>query len=148
MRGRFRGTAARLLVLLILPAGLAASGCGAFDDTVQATPKTSSRPSLNTMEASAVGDRLTLTAVVTGVSSSQSFTVQDADLPERGLLVLGPAAVRTQDLVTVTGVVDLFTYAGFRERFRLADHRVYHRFESRKVLIADEVRSWAGPRRS
>ncbi|MEU8230441.1 hypothetical protein AB0C12_12670 [Actinoplanes sp. NPDC048967] len=144
MAGRFGRAAARLSSALTLLACVTVSGCGAFDNTAQAAPESSSKPALDTMEASDVGDRLTVTAVVTGVSSPHSFTVYDADLPERGLLILSATPVRTQDLVTVTGSVVVFAFSRFQDGYDLGDRRVYHRFESRKALIADEVRTWAG----
>ncbi|GAA3939374.1 hypothetical protein [Actinoplanes auranticolor] len=147
MTGRFRGTATRLWAVLTLLACVAASGCGAFDKTEQAAPEPSRRPPLDTMQASDAGDQLTVTAVVTGVSSPRSFTVYDADLPEPGLLVLATTAVRAQDLVTVTGSVVVFTFTRFQDRYDLGDRRVYRRFESRKALVADEVRSWAASAR-
>ena len=147
MTGRLRGRATRLWAVLTLLTCVAASGCGVFDDTAKATPEPSRRPPLDTLQASEVGDRLTVTAVVTGVSSPRSFTVYDADLPEPGLLVLAATAVRAQDLVTVTGSVVLFTFTRFQDRYDLGDRRVYRRFESRKALIADEVRSWAASAR-
>lgn len=143
MARRLRTAMAKLLSAFTLLALLSASGCGASDDAAQVEPELSRRAPLNTMEASEVGDRLTVTAVVTGVSSPQSFTVYDADLPERGLLVLGATPVRTQDLVMVTGSVVLFTFSRFQDRYDLDDRRVYRRFESRRALIADEVRTWA-----
>jgi hypothetical protein len=145
MAERFRGKAVRTWSVLALLACVAASGCSAFDHAARATPEPSRPPPLDTMEASTVGDRLTVTASVTGVSSQQSFTVHDVDLPDRGLLVLAAAdpRVRVPDLVTVTGTVALFTFTGFRDPYDLGDVRVYQRFESRKVLVADAVRSWA-----
>jgi hypothetical protein len=145
MAERFRGKAVRIWSVLALLTCLAASGCSAFADTAPADPEPSRRPPLDTMEASTVGDRLTVTASVTGVSSQRSFTVHDVDLPDRGLLVLAEADARVgvPDLVTVTGTVALFTFTGFQSRYGLGDVRVYQRFESRKVLLADEVRSWA-----
>jgi hypothetical protein len=145
MAERFRGKAVRIWSLLALLACVAASGCSVFDDAAPAHPEQSRRPALDTMEASTVGDRLTITASVTGVSSRQSFTVHDVDLPDGGLLVLTEAVPRVgvPDLVTVSGTVALFTFTGFRHRYDLGDVRVYQRFESRKVLLADKVRSWA-----
>ncbi len=135
------GSSGRLAAwCLVLLACLSALACSSPDE---AAPEPSQRPPpLGTIAASEVGDRLILTASVTDVPSARSFVVRDADLPEEGLLVLGEAAVRVPVLVTVEGTVQRFAFELFRDRYGLTDPAAYRRFEGRKILVADEVRSY------
>lgn len=110
----------------------------------QPAPEPSRRPPPpNTIEASEIGDRLTITASVADVPPGRSFVIRDTDLPDDGLLVLGTAEVRVPALVTVEGTVQRFTFLAFGDRYELADPSAYRRFEGRKVMVADEIRSWA-----
>lgn len=117
-----------------------ASACSSSD---KATPEPSRGPLLNTIEASEVGDRLTVTASVADVLPGRSFVVRDVDLPDNGLLVLGQAQVRAPALVTVEGTIERFTFDRFGDRYELIDTAAFLRFEGRKVLVAEDIRSWA-----
>jgi hypothetical protein len=135
------GLSGRLAVWwLALLACFSATACSSPDE---ATPEPSRSPLLNTIEASEVGDRLTVTASVTDVLPGRSFVVRDVDLPDDGLLVLGEAQVRAPALVTAEGVIERFTFDRFRDRYELADAAAFLRFEDRKFLLAEDIRSWA-----
>jgi hypothetical protein len=135
------GPSRRLVVWwLALLACLSATACSSSED---ATPEPSRSPLSNTIEASEVGTRLTVTASVADVLPGRSFVVRDVDLPDDGLLVLGEARVRTPALVTVEGVIERFTYDRFRDRWKLTDAAAFLRFEGRKFLLAEDIRSWA-----
>jgi hypothetical protein len=128
---------------------LAVLGClslFACTSSDEATPEPSRPPPLNTIEASEVGDRLTLTASVADVPGEGSFVVRDADLPDEGLLVLSGAEVQVPALVTVEGTIERFAFDRFGERYGLTDAAAYRRFDGGKILVADEVRSWASAR--
>jgi hypothetical protein len=127
---------------LALVACLSLLACTSSDE---ATPDPSRPPPLNTIEASEVGDRLTVTASVAGVPEEGSFVVEDADLPDDGLLVLSEAEVQVPALVTVEGTIERFAFDRFSGRYGLTDAAAYRRFDGRKILVADQVRSWASP---
>jgi hypothetical protein len=129
---------------IALLACLALLACSSSDE---ATPEPSRRPPLDTIEASEVGDRLTVTASVADVPGAGSFVVRDVDLPDDGLLVLSEAEVQVPALVTVEGTIERFDLDRFSGRYGLTDAATYRRFEGRKILVADEVRSWAGTSR-
>jgi hypothetical protein len=126
---------------LVVLACLSVFACSSSDEP---TPEPSPSPPLNTIEASEVGDRLTVTASVADVPAGRSFVVRDVDLPDDGLLVLGESDVRVPALVTVVGTIERFTFDRFSDRYELTDAAAYRRFEGRKILVADDVRSWAG----
>jgi hypothetical protein len=90
-----------------------------------------------------VGDRVTVTAAVTAVLTTQSFVIDDVDLPERGLLVLGgPASgVHDRSLVTVRGTIQRFELDRMAEPNQLPADGGFARFEGRKVLLAESVQS-------
>ena len=137
------GPAGRLVARwLVLLACLPVFACSAPPEP-EPEPEPSRRAPQATIEASEVGDRLTVTASVADVPAGRSFVVRDADLPDQGLLVLGDAAVRVPALVTVEGTVERFAFDRFRDRYELTDAAAYRRFEGRKILVADEVRSWS-----
>lgn len=139
------GIAGRLVAwCLVFVTCLAVVACGSSE---KPTPEPSRRPPpMGTIEASEVGDRLTITASVTDVPAGRSFVVRDVDLPDEGLLVLGEAAVQAPALVTVEGTIERFTFDRFGDRYALTDPAFYRRFEGRKVLVADQIRSWAKTR--
>ncbi|GAA3347087.1 hypothetical protein GCM10020358_60550 [Amorphoplanes nipponensis] len=130
---------------LLLACCLLSGGCSPSDGDDPEPRPTQATTIMNTIEASDVGDRLTLTAVVVRVLTASSFVVHDVDLPDDGLLVLGGSltAMHPHDLVTVAGTIDLFAFDRFRERFSLGPASSYGLFEGRKVLVAHDVRSWA-----
>ena len=123
---------------------LALAGCDVSADP-EPEPMPSRSAPLDTIAAAAEGERIVLTAGVTGVLSDRAFVVGDVDLPDEGLLVLTPAAVdvAAPDLVTVDGVLRKFTFPAFRVPFGLVQAGPYEPFEGRKVLVAADVRSLA-----
>jgi hypothetical protein len=104
-------------------------------------PRPSPSAAFDTIAASEVGSRLVVTASVVAAPPGRAFVVRDADMPEQGLLVLGQTDVAASGLVTVEGTVDLFRFEVFSDRYELTDPAPYRRFEGRKVLVADTVRS-------
>lgn len=135
------GFAGRLVAwCLVLLTYFSVVACTSSDE---AAPEPSpGPPPVGTIAASEVGDRLIVTASVTDVPAGWSFVVRDVDLPEEGLLVLGRAEVRVPALVTVEGTVQRFAFDRFSDRYGLTDAASYRRFEGRKILVADEIRSW------
>ena len=137
------GFAGRLVAwCLVLLACVSVFACTSSVEEVAPEPSREPPAPVDTIAASEVGDRLTVTASVTEVPPGRAFVVRDADLPGEGLLVLGDAEVRVPVLVTVEGTVELFAFDRFRDRYELSDAASYRRFEDRKVLVADEARSW------
>lgn len=137
---RLRGTTLGLwLVLILALAPACRPGC-ARDD---AAPRPSPTALLDTVEASTVGTRLIVTAGVAEVLTPQSFVVEDADLPDQGLLVLSDARtdLHRHDLVTVYGAIDRFDYPRFASRLQLNGPGSYRPFEGRKILVAADVSS-------
>ncbi|WP_412751611.1 hypothetical protein [Krasilnikovia sp. M28-CT-15] len=137
--------AQRTMLVSLLLASCLLSGSCSLSGGDDPEPRPTRTTIMNTIEASDVGDRLTLTAVVVRVLTASSFVVHDVDLPDDGLLVLGGSltSMHPRDLVTVAGTIDIFTFERFRGRFVLAPAPSYDRFEGRKVLVAHDVRSWA-----
>lgn len=127
-----------LVMCLIL-----AAGCTSLANQDEPDPTPSVH--LDTVAAAGIGERLVVTASVADVLAGHAFVVQDVDLADQGLLVLGrvPADLAPTDLVTVGGTVELFTLARFGARYDLTDAARYQRFDGIKVLVADQVRSWA-----
>lgn len=128
---------ARCLVLLTC---FSAFACSSSDEV---TPEPRRSPPLGTIEASELGDQLTVTASVADLPVGHSFVVRDVDLPDDGLLVLGEADVRVPALVTVVGTIERFSFDRFRDRYQLAERPAYVRFEGRKILVAEKIHSWA-----
>lgn len=129
---------------------LAAGGCTIADGSRApgpgpARPHASSVTSLPSLPPHRVGDHVTITAAVTAVLATQLFVIDDADLPERGLLVLGgPASgVHDRSLVTVRGTIHRFELKRLAEPYQLPADGGFARFEGRKVLLAESVHSWA-----
>ncbi|MCM4083846.1 hypothetical protein [Paractinoplanes hotanensis] len=92
-----------------------------------------------------VGDPVVMTAVVVAVMTARAFVIADADLPDQGTLVLGvvPPGLEQRGLVTVRGVVDEFDFDRLSAPYGLERRERYTDFESRKVVVAHSVRSWA-----
>lgn len=109
------------------------------------TPTALPSGSLNTIKNSKVGDRLTITAALKAAISDQAFTVDDVDLPDQGLLVLGtlPDHARPKDLLTVRGTIAAFDFQNFAAIYGLDQEIRYRPFQDRKVVVADDVRSWS-----
>ncbi|WP_203789814.1 hypothetical protein [Paractinoplanes rishiriensis] len=82
---------------------------------------------------------------MTAVLTTQLFVIEDADLPERGLLVLGGpvSGLHDRSLVTVQGTIQRFELERLAEPYQLPADGDFARFEGRKVLLAESVRSWA-----
>ena len=125
---------------LVLLTGAAAS-CSAGYHPV---PAITANPSpsgvvLKTIANRAVGEHITLTAILSRVLNDEAFVVRDVDLPDQGLLVLGELPTRTSPpaLVTVTGVIAVHHPEDLLQDSALAD------FVDRKIVVADTVRSWA-----
>ena len=112
-------------------------------DSEPPEPKPERSVTVNTIARLRPGDRHVVTAGVGAVLAERAVVVRDVDLPEQGLLVLTATAtdLRAPVLVTVDGVIRLFTFDAFRVPFGLTDPAVYHPFEGRKVLVAGRVRS-------
>jgi hypothetical protein len=124
---------------------LTLTGCTLPWEHEPVEPKPSRTARLDTIAATAEGERLVVTASVGAVLGDRAFVVTDVDLPDQGLLVLTPAAVqlRAPDLVTVDGVVRRFTFPAFRVPFGLAEPLPYQPFEDRKAMVAADIRSYA-----
>nr|WP_221383132.1 hypothetical protein [Actinoplanes polyasparticus] len=92
-----------------------------------------------------VGDPIVMTAVVAAIMTARAFVIADADLPDQGTLVLGvvPPGLEQRSLVTVRGVVDEFGFDRLSTPYGLERRERYSDFESRKVVLAHTVRSWA-----
>jgi hypothetical protein len=129
------------LILALTPAAACTSDHGR-DDAASAPRRTVPR---DTIEATDVGARLIVTAIVAQVLTPQSFVVEDADLPEAGLLVLSEvrSKLSRHDLVTIDGSIDLFDYARFAERLTLTTRDAYREYDGQKVLVAVDVSSHA-----
>ena len=138
--GRSRSVPALLLVVFLL-----ASGCTGRDDEADVRPTHSAPP--DTIAATRVGARLTVTASVVRLLAARAFVVRDVDLPPDGLLVLGdrPSGLRTRDLVMARGTIQVFAFDRFGTTYQLADSAPFAPYAGRKVLVADLVRSWARP---
>lgn len=137
----------RRFVLMALIGCLATAGCHSSPEPPSPHLPSAPGPSgvlVDTIAARRVGDRLTTTAAVTSVLALRAFVIGDADLPDRGLLVLGgpPGGVRESSLVTVSGVIDRFEFDRFADRYGLQDPRRYDRFTDHKIMLADDVHSW------
>lgn len=117
------------------------TGCGLPWDSAPPEPKPERSTTLNTIARLQPGDHHVVTASVGSVLEERAFVVLDVDLPEQGLLVLTATAtdVRAPVLVTVDGVIRLFTFDAFRVPFGLTDPAVYRPYEGRKVLVAGDV---------
>jgi hypothetical protein len=139
-----RRTRQRALALLLLVVGLVTPACTSSHDEDH-DPRPTRNAVLDTIAASTVGDRLTVTAGVAQMPDKRSFIVRDVDLPDAGLLVLGvhPAGLRPNDLVTAEGTIALFRFEHFRSPYQLSDAAAYASFEGRKCLVSENVRSWA-----
>lgn len=140
----------RSLPAATLVACLTTAACGAAAESpspASRPPASAADPSapLNTIAQRDVGDRLTATALVASVITVHAFVIADIDLPDQGLLVLGGPAggVRPKSLVTVSGTVDRFDFDEFATAYGLEHRERYGRFAGRKVIVADQVRSWA-----
>jgi hypothetical protein len=109
------------------------------------TPGASAEAPVGTIARHDVGDRIIVTASVATVITTQSFVIGDADLPDRGVLVLGgpPTGVRSTSLVTVYGTIDRFEFGRFAGIYRLGSDDRYARFDGHKIVLAASVRSWA-----
>lgn len=138
------GWAAVLSALLLL-AACTSPNRGRDEQPTTPTPTASAGVPLKTIADSEIGDRLTVTAVLVSVISARSFVVEDADLPDRGLLALGqlPDQARPPDLLTLRGVIDTFEFDRLARTYGLVQDERYDTFRGRKILIADDVRSWA-----
>jgi hypothetical protein len=136
-----RPQSSSLVVLLMCL--IFATGCTSLTNPDEPDPTPT--PKLDTVAAAGIGERLVVTASVADVLAGHAFVVQDVDLADQGLLVLGraPADLAPTDLVTVGGTVELFTIAHFGPRYHLTDPARYQRFDGHKALVADQVRSWA-----
>lgn len=136
-----------LTVVTVVPC-LAAAACGGTAPPPAAPPSNaagSSGAPLNTLAARAVGDRLIATASVVSVITDHAFVISDADLPDRGVLVLGgtPGGIRLKSLVTVSGRIDRFAFDRFAAAYGLGSPGPFRRFDERKIIVADDVHSWA-----
>jgi hypothetical protein len=109
------------------------------------TPVAAPSVTLRTIADSPIGAGLTITAVLTAVLSERSFIVDDVDLPDQGLLVLGnlPDGAQPRDLLTVRGVIAAFDFEHFATTYDLDQEARYRPFHDRKILVAHDVRSWA-----
>jgi hypothetical protein len=134
----------QLLPTLLLLMCLLASACTTSSDDEDPVPPTRSAV-LDTIATTRLGQRLTLTASVDRLLETRAFVVRDVDLPPDGLLVLGdrPPGLRAPDLVRVQGMIQLFTFNGLGAAYHLTNAARYSRYERRKVLVADLIRSWA-----
>jgi hypothetical protein len=67
------------------------------------------------------------------------------DLPHRGLLIFGtmPPGLQPTDLVSVRGRIARFDFGAFAPRFALSEAKHYLPFDGHKVLIAEQIRSYA-----
>ena len=135
-----------LMSAATVPLGfVAVAGCTSAGAQEPASPAKSSATPLNTVARADVGAELTVTASVERVITVDAFVVGDQDLPAGGLLVFGVArpGLRPTDLVTVRGAVERFGFSTFAPRFALSDAERYRTFDGHKVLIAEEIRSYA-----
>ena len=143
--GRPCGWTAVLAALLLLLTACISPGRwhSAHPTTPASTASSTASPS--TIANSQVGDRLTVTAMLVSVISARSFVVGDADLPDQGLLALGhlPEHARPADLLTLRGVIDTFDFDRLAWTYGLVPDDGYDAFRGQKILIANDVRSWA-----
>jgi len=138
MQQHHRGRCSCATGLILLT--LTTSACSSDEPRPTTTPdRSSSSATLKTMANRVAGDHITLTARLVRVVNSQTFVVNDVDLPEQGLLVLGPLPAHAQPpaLLTVSGVI-----AVYRPDSPQPDSGL-ERFLDRKIVVADAVRSWA-----
>lgn len=129
-------TAAALVALLVT------SGCGRDRVTAPPRPVDTSPPS--TIARAQVGDRLIVTAAVEQIVDDAAIVVRDVDLTGGTLLVLTTEAGEASppELVTVEGIVVLFSYRDLAGRHRLGDPDGYGAFEGQKALAAVRVTLW------
>ncbi|WP_344646846.1 hypothetical protein [Cryptosporangium japonicum] len=121
---------------------LIAAGCGSRPEAPDPTP-TGGTP-IRTMARTEVGARLVLTAGVERVLGPTAFVVSDADLPDRGLLILSPSVpeeVRPSAVVHVEGVVAIVRVGEFT-RFPLGDPARVRPYDGKKALIANQITLW------
>ena len=146
LQGRLKRLAAPAIVLLIF-AVAACTSPGRWHGTepTAPAPSTSTPATVRTIADSAIGDRVTVTAVLATIISERSFVVQDVDLPDRGLLALGhlPENTSPTDLLTMRGVIATFDFDRLAWTSGLGPDSRYEKFLDRKILIAHDVRSWA-----
>lgn len=137
--------AVSVLMTSLLVAACSAPSRRHDTESITPAPTPAVTTPLRTIAGSAVGDELTVTAALATVLSGRSFIVRDVDLPEHGLLVLGhlPDGARPADLLTVRGVIDTFDFDRLAWTYRLAHDDRLDTFQGRKILIAQDVRSWA-----
>ncbi|MEU8230461.1 hypothetical protein AB0C12_12780 [Actinoplanes sp. NPDC048967] len=135
---------ASVTVLLIF-AMAACSSPGRWHGTDPTVPSPSATATVRTIADSEVGDRITVTAVLVTVISERSFVVEDVDLPNRGLLTLGhlPEHSGQGDLLTMRGVIATFDFDRLAWTYGLVRDSRYEKFQDHKILIAQDVRSWA-----
>jgi hypothetical protein len=141
---RPRRPAGALLRTAVVPlVALAMASCASA--AAHEPPRTMSAGPEDTVSRAAIGAELSITASVQRVIVADAFVIVDGDLPVRGLLVFGtvPGALQPTDLVSVRGRIARFDFATFAPRFALSEAQRYQQFNGGKVLIAEQIRSYA-----
>ncbi|MCO8277674.1 hypothetical protein M1L60_44575 [Actinoplanes sp. TRM 88003] len=132
---------------MVAVGGLGIAGCTVPAETSESAVTTpTTRPSvtasLMTLRSLEVGDTLTTTAAVQTILAASAFTVEDADLPDQGMLILGerPQGLRPHSLVTVKGTIERFDFERFSGTYQLPSPEPFERFGNRKIVVAERIR--------
>lgn len=141
---RLPAAAAAMLSILLVAACTSPGRWGGTEPTAPA-PTGAAAGAPGTIADSEIGDQLTVTAALVTIISERSFVVGDVDLPDRGLLALGPVPdhARPADLLTIRGVIDTFEFNRLAAAHGLVPDDRYDSFLGAKVLVTSDVRSWA-----
>ena len=142
-----RETRRRVRALLVAGAlaalPFATTACG---DDETAAPETTTEAVDDDYFASEefLGREVTVSAVVTTVLGDKSFVLDGSEYGDESLLVLsadeaGGMDLQEGDVVEVTGTVEDFAYANYRDAYGLIDDGVYTTYGDEEFLAARSV---------
>ncbi|NUT51481.1 MAG: hypothetical protein HOV94_29905 [Saccharothrix sp.] len=134
---------ALLVVGALAALPLATTACG---DNGTAAPGTTTEAADDDYFASKefLGREVTVSAVVTAVLGDKSFVLDGSEYGDESLLVLSADEASGMDLqegdaVQVTGTVEDFAYANYRDEYGLIDDGVYTTYGDEEFLAARSV---------
>ena len=140
--GTRRRGRALLVVGALAAVPFATTACG--DET--AAPETTTEATQDDYFASKefLGREVTVSAAVTAVLGDKSFVLDGSEYGDESLLVLSADEAKGMDLqegdvVRVTGTVEDFAYANYRDQYGLIDDGVYTTYGDEEFLAARNV---------
>ncbi|SER76398.1 hypothetical protein SAMN05216188_11567 [Lentzea xinjiangensis] len=89
-----------------------------------------------------VGDEVIVSAVVTEVLGKKSFVLDGGEYGDESLLVLSAEnadALRKGDVIQVSGIVERFRLADYRDRYGLLDDGAYRSYADEEFLVAQDI---------